>query len=410
MSDYLYPIRTLTQTGSPLGGVSIHAESPNGPWNAVTDDCGWFNAYLHDGEYDVTFSKPGYANTVEKWNLGNPPKNPILVGLTAGVPPFPTRDQVCDVFSGFQGIYINTQQFGRIPAFGPECGALNDTDTSSYCQQMKGFKFTHTEFDLSWQYSESDYQYPVPGMDLAYNLDEACRRVALMVNNGMRVKVTLAGDGMSVSDNPQQGQYNDPQGWTYGFQWLMNNLERILLAFKNYPGMDLTRHCIFVPGYDGVFYGWGIPGEVPDLQPQRVIDFGNKFRSILPNGYLGIEHSTGKIPVGESGQDWKTNGPLDAYDTLLSEYDPFNLHSDNTWQIVGRCTRPYNRPPDQPANDDPNPPYIIEDCTRGKRFYIMYELFTYLWVRGHYSIQQSNDDYDYFTTMAPNATLCLVRQ
>jgi hypothetical protein len=322
----------------------------------------------------------------------------------------PTREQVCNVFVGFQGIFILTKQFGWIPAFGPECGALTDEDTVSYCAQMRRFGFTHVEMDISWRYVEPGYAYPVSGLDLSQNLLEVCRRMNLIINQGMMIKFALAGDGMSINNNPQPGQYNDPQGWTYGHQWLMANLGRIISPMTNYKGRDLTKWTIFVPGYDAVFYGWGIEGEVPDRQPQRVIDFGNLFRAILPTGYLGIEHSTGKIPVGESGIDWTTNGPLDAYDTLLSEYDPFNLHSDNTWQILGRCTRPYNRPTDQPAGDDPNPPYIIEPCSRGERFYIMYELLTYLWVRGLVTIEECNQAYDYFVTMAPNATICMVRQ
>jgi hypothetical protein len=211
--------------------------------------------------------------------------------------------------------------------------------------------------------------------------------------------------------NPD-GSYNDPYGWTYGFEWLMNNLAIIIEPFTSYNGHDLTRFIQFVPGYDGVFYGWSPgPNEVPDQQPQRVIDFGNLFRSILPDGYLGIEHTTGKIPVGEGAQNWITGGVLDSYDTLYSEYNPFNLHEDSTWQIVGRCTRPYNRPSDQPSGDDPNPPYYLQPpTTRGIRFYIMYELLTYLWVRNEVSIEQCNETYDYFKAMAPNATLCMIRQ
>jgi hypothetical protein len=406
MPDNLYPIQTLDQFNRPLGGVAINAISPNGDWNAVTDDCGKFIPFLTHGNYHVTFSKQGYQTEVRDWTLFNAPTEPILVGLKSTFPAYPTRDQVCNVFVGFQGISILTKQYGWIPAFGPECGWLNDEDCISYCQQIKALKFTHVEFDISGQYDEPSYQYPVPGKDYSQLLNEMNRRCELIIQQGMFIKFSLAGDGMSNSNSG----YNDPHGWTYGYEWLTANLSRILNSLTSYNEHDLTRFIIFVPGYDAVFYGWGIEGEVPDLQPQRVIDFGKLFRSILPSGYLGIEHSTGKIPIGESGKDWKNGGPLDAYDTLLSEYDPFNLHSDSTWQILGRCTRPYNRPSDQPAHDDPNPPYIIEDCSRGARFYIMYELLTYLWVRGKCSIEDCNNAYDYFKSMAPNATLCMIRQ
>ena len=405
-----FPIQTLDQHSNPLGQVLMNATSDNGDWNAFTNDCGSFIPSLAPGEYKVKFSKPGYQTRELDWILGDPPPAPIYVGLESAFPPYPSRSQVCNVKSGFQGVSILTKQFGWIKAFGPECGALNDEDTISYCQQMKALGFTHVEMDISWQYSEPDFQYPVPGLDLAYNLPEVCRRLELIIQQGMFVKFSLAGDGMSVNDNPTQGQYNDPQGCTYGYQWLIQNFGRIVGPMLNYNGHNLTKFILFVPGYDAVFYGWGIEGEVPDQQPARVTTFGKLFRNIIPDGYLGIEHSTGKIPVGESGSDWKFGARLDAYDTLLSEYDPFKLNSDNTWQIVGRCTRPYNRPPDQPGPDDPNPPYIIEPCTRGVRFYIMYELLTYRWVRGQVSIQECNQWVDYFTTMAPAATLCMVKQ
>jgi len=363
-----------------------------------------------------------YAITLDNENqeihLGGPNSNtatntiylPPLGGSSNTFPNYPTREQVCNVFCGFQGISIRTQQFGWIKAFGPEAGALDDEDTISYCRQMKQLGFTHVEFDISWRYSEPDFNYPVPGLDLAYNLNEVCRRIELIIKQGMFIKFSLAGDGMSINSTPQQGEYNDPQGWTYGFQWLLNNLERIILALQNYNNHDLTKFICFVPGYDGVFYGWSVPNEVPDLQPARVINFGNFFRIVLPDGNLGLEHSTGKIPVGEDGIDWTTNGPLDAYDTLFSEFNPFNLHEDSTWQILARCTRPYNRPNDQPVDDDNNPPFIIEPCSRGPRFYIMYELLTYLWVRNQISIEDCNNAYDYFKFMAPAATLCMIHQ
>jgi hypothetical protein len=404
--DNLYPIQTLDQNDQPLGNVSIQAQSLNGDWNAVTNDCGSFIPFLTHGKYHVVFSKSGYETRELDWDLSNASTAPILVGLISAFPNYPTRDQVCNVFVGFQGISILTKQYGWVPAFGPECGWLNDEDCISYCQQMKNLKFTHVEFDISGRYDEPSYQYPVPGIDYSQNLEAACKRIELIIQQGMFIKFALAGDGMS---NPNGG-YNDPNGWTYGYEWLISNLKRIITSLINFNGHDLTRFIIFVPGYDAVFYGWSIPNEVPDLQPTRVINFGKLFRSILPSGNLGLEHSTGKIPVGKSDIDWTTNGPLDAYDTCLSEYDPFNLHSDNTWQIVGRLTRPYNRPPDQPAHDDPDPPYIIESCSRGARFYIMYELLTYLWVRGECSIQDCNNAFDYFKAMAPNATLCMVRQ
>jgi len=313
----------------------------------------------------------------------------------------PTREQVCNVYCGFQGISILTTEFGWIPAFGPETSSLNDYDLISYCKQMKTFGFTHVEFDISWRYSEPDYQYPVPGRDLSNNLDEVCRRLQLITDQGMLVKLALAGDGLSRIDRT----YNDPQGWTYGYEWLMENLARIIQALKNNVGRNLMKFCILVPGYDGVFYGWGREGEVPDLQPQRVIDFFDYCRLLYSEGYYGLEHTEGNIPVGEGDEEWKTGARLDNIDTLFGEFNPFDLHKDSTWQILGRFCRPYIRPSDQPSDDDTNPAYYLHDCTRGKRFYIIYEIKTYRWVRGcPYS--EVLEAALYLHNMAPTTTIC----
>jgi len=372
--------------------------------------CGEYTAELTPGTYDpVTINALGYKERVytgpDAWVIRD--SGIITIGLDQNLVPItePTRDQVCNVYCGFQGITIHTEQYGDIPAFGPETSSLTDADLISYCAQMKALGFTHVEFDISWQYDEPDYHYPVPGRDLAYNLDEVCRRCALIINHGMLIKFSLAGDGLSKGE-PGNRPYNDPQGWTYGYEWLMENLERILTPMMNYQGKNLTKFIQFVPGYDGVFYGWSPDGgEVPDRQPDRVIKFGQLFRKILPEGYLGIEHTPGNIPVGEGSNDYKPGGRMDNFDTIYSEYDPWNLHQDSTWQILGRFCRPYNRPPDQPAGDDPNPDYYLLDNSRGKRFYIIYEYKTYRWVRGC-PLSEVLEAARYLHAMAPTTTIC----
>jgi hypothetical protein len=237
---------------------------------------------------------------------------------------------------------------------------------------------------------------PVPGRDLSQNLPELARRIARMVSMlpNKTVVLFLAGDGLS---QPRDGQnrwlggnaYNDPVGHTYGYEWLMQNFPRIASYLQNSPYGDLTKYIVFCPGYDGVFYGWGYPGETPDQQPDRVVNFGTLFRQVLPNGYLVIEHSTGHIPVGEGGSDWVPGGRMMNYDGVLSEFDvwvPGQPAGDNVWQIVGRLNRPYHRPANQPANDDPNPPfYLAHDTPRGPVYYVAYEYATYQWTRNRIS-------------------------
>lgn len=322
------------------------------------------------------------------------------LGITPPFPPAPSRDQVCGVRIGFQGVTIQTAQYGAIPAFGPETTTLDDADLTSYCQQMVAAGNTHVEIAVSWMYSEPGYTYPVPGRDLTTDLPELHRRLVLMLGvPGVKaVLVFLAGDGRSQPKNPDGTYpYNDPQGHTYGHEWLMDNFPRIGAAL-----FDLRQYLLFVPGYDGVFYGWGnLPSEppTPDLQPQRVIDFGNLFRHVLPDGYLALEHDIGHIPVGEGGADY--SGPLQSYDVILSEFDNWPATGDPTWQIAARMLGPaYVRPSDQPSGDDPHPPFYLGPGTpRGGYFTCAYEFATYPWVRNRISAADVQKGRDYYKAL-----------
>ncbi len=50
-----------SRTGAPLAGAGIHAESPWGPWNGLTNDLGDFHAELGAAHYQLTIAKAGYV-------------------------------------------------------------------------------------------------------------------------------------------------------------------------------------------------------------------------------------------------------------------------------------------------------------------------------------------------------------
>ena len=336
-----------------------------------------------------------------------PPPGPV-----PPFPPVPTRDQKAHVYVGFQGEMVDTQDYGRIPVFGPETTTLSDSDLHSYCQQLAARGYTHGEIAISWQYDEATYHYPVPGRDLSNNLDELARRIRIMIHYFTGgVVLFLAGDGRS--NPPQRGVphgYNDPQGWTYGHEWLMDNLPHIVHGLQNSAFGDVTPYVVFCPGYDGVFYGWGnVAGETGDQQPQRVVDYGNLLRSLLPDCVSAIEHDTGHIPVGEGGSDWAAGGRMLVFDVVLSEFNwwsPGSPAGDAVWQIVGRLWHPYQRPMDQPSGDDPNPPYYLGTPTpRGPVIYVPYEYGTYQWVRQLVSESEVKANRNYLRSLGPT-TVC----
>jgi hypothetical protein len=344
----------------------------------------------------------------------------LELGVALPFPPAPARDAILRATVGFQGVTAHTQRYGTFPMFGPETTTLNDDDLDAYCADILAAGFTGGEIAVSWEYDEPGFLMPVPGRDLSQDLPELTRRVARMIRNGLTgVVVFLAGDGRSAPKNPDGSYpYNDPVGHTYGCEWLMENLARIVDAFRTSADGDLLPYVIFSPGYDGVFYGWGNAGT-PDLQPQRVIDFGRLFRSIVgarSDAYLAIEHTPGTIPVGNGAADWTSGGALDAYDLLLSEYtDPItggDPPSGQVWQVEARTTDRYVAPPDQrAAAADPNSPYhaaavdphpanyLRFPTTRGPRYKWAYEFATYPWTRGRRTLDQINQDRAYFRAL-----------
>jgi hypothetical protein len=404
----LYLIHCQDAQAKAMPGVEIRATSPNGNWAGTTDCAGNFAPTLASGHYSLTF----WANGVQlkhdgsldpaEWDLAWPPSAPILVGLEKGAsvfPAIPTRAQVCGLSTSLAGLTYQTTQYGPIPAW--FYGKLNAEDRAIARAAHRAAGDTHIPIPISEAYKESGTLWPAAlaeGYDWTQDLATMRDILTEAICDGFFIDCPLAGDGMGAGPD-----YNDPVGNTYGQQWLMENLQRIVesLQGKSGEGQDLTPYMIFRPGWDGVFYGWGIPGEVPDLQPTRVKDFGALFRSVLPNGYLAIEHTPGNIPCGEGGSDYAAGGLMTTYDTILSEFN--TVHEDSCWQVVARMVPDYHRPPDQPAGDDPHPPfYLAPGNPRGPYFYVGFEPTkggVYQWCRGQCSEQDVVDTRNYLKAL-----------
>lgn len=399
----LYAIKVQDDAGTGIPGVLLSATSPtNGPWQMLTDRCGYAFPNLGDGAYSVDFTRAGYKPTHRDWKLADRQTELILVGMESGgggvLPAVPTRTQVAAVQTSLAGLTYQTGQYGAIPAW--FYGKLNAADRAGARAVHRAAGDTHIHIGVSEAYIEPSTLWPLElmvGYDYAYaDLGKFYDILFETIAAGFFIDLPLAGDGLSRNTNPTQGEYNDPQGNTYGFEWLMHNFERIAQALQGdgtASRPDLTPFICFRPGWDAVFYGWGKPGEVPDLQPTRVDEFGKLFRRVLPNGYLAIEHTPGNIPCGEGGADFAPGGLMQNYDTIMSEFG--DIHSDGFWQVAGRMVRPYNRPADQPAGDDPTPPfYLASQTPRGIFFYVGFEPTRggiYEWARGRCSVQDVQD-------------------
>lgn len=329
------------------------------------------------------------------------------------VPPFPTPPSRSDVLNarvGFQGLTVQTQQYGTLRAWGPEIGSLNDTDSAGYVRQAMQAGWSAVEFAVSWRYAEPSFQYPVPGSDLSQNLPELRRRVKAAIETGAplglkAVYLFCAGDGESVNANPQPGQYNDPAGWTYGRQWLMQNFRRIYAAFGPQADdpIDLRGWMVFLPGYDACdAYAW--------VSGQNVADWWHLQRqTVNAGGYAGYEWPAGQCQLGDGFPTYtqENGGCIDLW--LLEEppglYPPTDdLSIRQLTQQLGRMCRPYNRP--SWAIDDPNPPYYGPfDTPRGPAVVQVYEFDTYPWVRTM-TFEQVNADRAVLHGIVPLTLIC----
>lgn len=344
--------------------VSVVDAAPNpnagatGTANTNGDVTGWI---LTQSGFTICAQPAGYLQACQGVTLTS--DQSVDLSLTPTRPPVPTRTQVGSVQTSFQGLTVQTQQFGAMPWYGPALAWLdNPADRQAVYAAEKAAGDTHSVLFLPWGpalYDEPGQFYTAdkfPPRDwTAGGTAINPRFVALVdevVQSGLTPIIFLGGDDGEA-----------------GYVVAIKQLPLLIAALG-----DLNAYVLIVPGFDGVFYGW---------TPDHIGAFGQLFRSLSPNGYLGIEHSTGHIPCGEGDADWVTGGRMQTYDVLLSEFDTDNLHQDSTWQIAGRTIGPaFRRPSDEPAGDDPSPPwYLRQGTARGPFFVVAFEFDTYYWVR-----------------------------
>lgn len=299
--------------------------------------------------------------------------------------PLPTRDEVLSVKLTFQGLTVTLPTYGTIPWFEPAISSLDAASRQIVYQAKHAAHDSHLAIAISWAYmNDGGYSYPVGGKDLTGDLPTFRALVAEVIANGFFPVLFLAGDG----ESPSGGGYDDPNGWTYGYQWLAAHLPQIVASLQQ--PVDLTPYCILVPGWDGVTPGW---------QPAQIDAYLVQARSLLPRGYLGLEIAAGAADWG-SGAGNYTSAAGQSLDLVLQEF-PGPPTGDAVWQIAARELGPaYVRPSDEPAGDDPNPPFYLAGGTpRGPWYAVAYEFDEYRWVRGLVTAAQIQQERQYLGTL-----------
>ena len=354
----------------------------------------------------IVIKRSGYRTISHRLTLADGQEVPIpqygawellSESLVPNIPSW-TRDQICNIYTSFNGIYFNHSVYGRMPLDESCLPWLNSTDRQSVYAAKKADprKPTHCLIQVpmgqvfypEWgNYYSPDRFGPLDVTNGLTAIDESFLNLILEVASNGFIPVLFSEEDQTKS---------------------MTAMPILLKAMMAYSGGDLSNISILLPGWDGVFYVW---------DNDSIIQWSLNLRDIKPNVYLGLEFPAGKIPLGEGGADYQPGGRIvNNFDAVLGEYGcwvPYNNPpGDTNWQIIARvnCPGGYNRPVDQPSWDDPDPPnYIGGYCMtpRGKLYTIYFENGVWEFVRDLITLDQIETQRSYVINCGvPPTSVC----
>jgi hypothetical protein len=301
----------------------------------------------------------------------------------------PTRDEAIGITTHFQGLefHLSTGVYKDVLTWSDD---LSEADRFAAYQTHLNAGDRHMVCNLSALYhpGQAGISIAGSGWDYTQNLPLFKARLREMIIRGLIPLCSLAFDGH---------EYN-PEGGTYGWQWGMNNAERII-RFLQADG-DLTPYIVFFAGFELVTPPGG------NWSPDELFEMYRYLRVLLPHGYLACE-------LG--GYAWPGNGihinpvPMDsvavmsspemlAIDVMLAEWnnpgDP--QRQDGMEQIASRWLGPDAR---NIQAKNAGPWYLRVPTPRGPRVAVAFERCLAAWVRNQISSQDVAKDADAFRAL-----------
>lgn len=292
--------------------------------------------------------------------LGIVTPTPVPPTPSGPFPAPPSRDAILNGQTTQQGLTITTTQFGSMPWWGACWAWLTPADRQVAAQQLlaAGDTICLIErpsgvplYNEGGQFYSPDKFGPLSMSDTDF--------VALIEET-----LLLGFAGVWVFLGGDDG--------ANGYPIAIAQTSSLSPALAASSRGNLNQYVVQLPGWDGVFYGY---------TPEQVESFAAMARGAGAL-YVGMEHSTGHIPLGEGGDDYQPGGRMKDFDLILGEFDD-DRFDDSVWQILGRMLPHYVRPAAQPLTDDPTPPYYLSTASpRGPFVYRVFEYLIYGWVRG----------------------------
>lgn len=334
-------------------GANLAATSPtNGPWQGVTDCAGHFTPDLAPGHYDIKITKPGFQEFDWPTDLGSSGRISQQIQYSSIVNP--TRDQIINV----QGNFLNLFDSDDTPVWDIYLATLlvqgKTAKFNEWINLLRQAGTKHINLAISYNYLEPGVNYPYDGQDFTSHLNDFAAVVAQVQSLGFIPIIKLAFDGQGY----------DPVGWTYGWQWGMDNAASIINQLSQFVNSSLWS-----TGYDGCFPNWS---------PTQTVQILQLLRSILGTGCIDTEFggpgSVGYCHMGNGGADW-TPDKLGILDNFSVELNTFPADSNGVQQTAARLLGGQARniqPPNYLAGQPPSDTNCYLVNAGGKKINICY--------------------------------------
>lgn len=293
-----------------------------------------------------------------------------LAELRAALGLNPNRDQLINIQGNFCNL-IDSEGIPIFDAFIDELILHNLPKAEDWINVLKANHTTHINLELSGDYNENlgwISRYPIPGHDWTKDIKGFRQIIDWVISKGLIPILKLSMDGQGY----------DPNGWTYGWQWGMDNLPHILTSLGDYVGK-----ATFSTGYDGCFPNWTADQTIKAIKMLRTI--------LGPDAVIDTEFAgpgtVGYCHMGNGASDWSDDklGMLDTFSIELMTNPP---NSDGVQQTAARLLGPEAK---NIESKNAGPYYLVNTS---KRIGIwMYETVAYWAIRkqlGQDAIRQAN--------------------
>lgn len=227
---------------------------------------------------------------------------PAIIELQALLPPAPTRDQALAVTVNFQGLTCHTDQFGDEPLFTPSVPWHIPSDRQQIYACVKAAGNTHIDlmlpsgpalYDECCQFYTADKFGPKDWTANQTAIDPALADLVVEVRQAGLIPILHMDERQPVST------------WELG---------AVLDALATSSYGDIRRQVgLYLPGYDGIFYGWEPSHEL-------IPGWAAVGRQHCPDCQFGIEFNVGHIPLGEGDADYVAGGDMQGFDALFIEF------------------------------------------------------------------------------------------